>query len=132
MEIRSCPECGRIFVDTGVEVCPKCLQEEDRQFDTVRRFLQENPGVSIDHVCEETGVKKERILKFLRQGRLMQSRLTGVELRCDVCGAIILSGRVCDACVKKLQDVANELSPDSRASRTGKIHIFDHIRDTRK
>ncbi|MGE5484584.1 MAG: zinc ribbon domain-containing protein [Ignavibacteriales bacterium] len=132
MEIRSCPECGKIFVDTGAEVCPKCLQEEERQFETVRKFLQENPGVSIDYVCEKTDVEKERIMKFLRQGRLIQSRLTGVELRCEVCGAVIFTGRVCDNCVRKLQNVADELSPEPKVTQPGRIHIFNHIKDSKK
>ncbi|MGE5542088.1 MAG: zinc ribbon domain-containing protein [Bacillota bacterium] len=132
MEIRSCPECGKIFVDAGAEVCPRCQQEEERQFETVRKFLHENPGVSIDFVSEETEVEKERIMKFLRQGRLMQSKLTGVELRCEVCGAVIPSGRVCDNCVRRLQDVADELSPEPKVTQSGRIHIFNHIKDSKK
>ncbi len=132
MEIKSCPECGRIFIGTGAEICSKCLEEEERQFEIVRKFLQDNPGVSVDYVCEETGITKERILRFLRQGRLLQAKLTGVELRCEVCGAIIFSGRVCDACKKKLENVVAELSPEPRVTQSGRFHLYDHIKNKDK
>jgi uncharacterized OB-fold protein len=130
VEISTCPECGRIFVDAGTGMCIECAREEERQYETVRKYLSENPSVSIDFLCSETGVKKEKILKFLRQGRLLQVNITGADLRCEVCGTIILSGRVCEKCVKKLQGIATELQPEEPPQRqTGKMHIFEHIKN---
>ncbi|NPV69699.1 MAG: MerR family transcriptional regulator [Firmicutes bacterium] len=135
MDIRNCSECGRVFVDRGNELCPRCVEEEDRQFEVVRRYVEAHANASVDEVSEETKVPKERIVRFLRLGRLVQGSVSGFELRCDVCGSVIETGRVCRKCKEGFDRVAQDLTrkplePEKRGFE--RMHTYDSIKKGQK
>lgn len=98
MSIANCSICGRLFAGAQGGVCPDCLRQQEEEFDEIRRLLQLEPGLSAEEVANRTGVKLERILQFLRQGRLT---VRG-SLHCEGCGIPISSGRYCDTCQARL------------------------------
>ncbi|MGI6574707.1 MAG: MerR family transcriptional regulator [bacterium] len=104
MEVRNCPRCGKIFVYVGRKYCPECREQDERDFDRVRKYLRRNPGSNIDKINEDTKVEKEKILQFLREGRLEQSPagLTPLQ-KCEICGKEIKLGRICDQCLKQFR-----------------------------
>lgn len=103
-ELRNCPECGRVFAYTGLRnLCPQCIEEEEKKFVKVRQYLRDHSGASVFEVAEATGVKEEVILRFLREGRLKTKNLSQeVALECARCGKRILSGKYCADCLAEL------------------------------
>jgi len=127
-EIKNCPECGRLFADVGHNVCNKCLEKEDSEFAVVRRYVRDHPGASIFEVAEETGIAEEKILQFLKDGRLQSAGF--VEVRsCESCGKKITSGRYCEKCRSQLgsqlESVIPRLGPTtSPAQPRGKDKMY--------
>ncbi|NPV90277.1 MAG: hypothetical protein HPY50_05860 [Firmicutes bacterium] len=70
MEFLNCPECGRMFRYTNSLLCNACQRAEDSEFQKVREFIRENPGSDVLQVSEATGVRLEKIMRFLREGRI--------------------------------------------------------------
>lgn len=132
-DLRNCPECGRLFAYQGRNLCRKCLEKEEDEYTVVRRYVRDHAGASVFEVADATGVEEEKILQFLRDGRL-QSKGFAEIMECERCGRRISSGRLCDSCMGQLK---NEIKgaiaspkPDPRpeppsSSRSDKIHILD-------
>lgn len=139
MNVKNCPECGRIFNYTGRDLCPKCIGEDEEQFKRVKEYLRDNPGANIEVVSQTTEVDEKKIIRYLREGRLqLTPGSTGIMLYCERCGTQILSGRVCDNCAK---DLKNGLSSgliekrqeelkgrDANLNNKGKIHLQDRFK----
>lgn len=99
MTIRNCSRCGRMFQAEGAtKLCSRCLDNDEEDFKVVREYVYDNPGANITEVSEETGVSEEKILKFLRQGKLMLKDEVSMVLDCERCGKPIKTGRFCDSC----------------------------------
>lgn len=110
MNLRNCPECGRLFAYQGRNLCSQCQKVEEDQYTVVRKYVRDNPGATVFEVAEETGVAEERILTFLREGRLHSKGMAQV-LTCDRCGKFIASGRYCPTCVGELDAQIREAVP---------------------
>ncbi|QXM05162.1 TIGR03826 family flagellar region protein [Crassaminicella indica] len=104
-EIRNCKECGRLFQYTGIsKICPRCQKKDEEDFKVVREYIYENEGATLTEVSEETGVDEDKILRFLREGRLeIVGENSALILECERCGKPIRTGRFCDACAHELQ-----------------------------
>ena len=85
-----CMDCGYTFLD---------------EFGKVRNFLYENGPAPSNVIAENTGVPNSMVLEFVREGRLETVDKAGGMIRCDRCGCVIRSGRICEDCAKK--DVEN-------------------------
>ena len=103
MDIRNCSRCNQVFLYQGRGICPACQAEEEREFDKLRDFLEKQPEASLEEVSQATGVPVNRILAFLRDGRLISKDPALGGLRCQVCGAPVTSGRFCPSCADKLR-----------------------------
>lgn len=104
MEVRNCPRCGKMFVFVGRKICPDCREKDERDFDRIREYLRSHPGANLEEIHEGTGVEKEKVLEFLREGRLevRKNGITAVR-KCEVCGRVISRGRICDDCVQQFK-----------------------------
>lgn len=111
-DLRNCPQCGRLFAYQGRNLCKKCQEEEENEYLVVRRYVREHPGATVFEVAEETGVEEEKILQFLRDGRLQSKGLTAV-LECERCGQKISSGRYCQQCIKELDSQIKGIITDN-------------------
>lgn len=106
-EIRNCLRCKKLFMYTvGPKICENCKKLEEEEFERVRQFVKEFPGATIQEVSRETGVSRQLIYRFLKEGRLEVAEDSPIALLCENCGTRIRSGRFCVNCSKKL---ANEL-----------------------
>lgn len=140
-ELRNCPECGRLFSYTGRNLCHKCIESEEEEFKQVRKFVRDHPGATVFDTAEATGVDEEKILRFLREGRLISRGLqSGIVLKCERCGKVIDAGKYCKECLSELDHDFRRTIADSRPeSKEGpkpgrdgdKMHIMD-ARDFRK
>ncbi len=102
MKIVNCVRCKKTFAMVNMPICPACIAEEERQFEAVKEFLDENRGATIDEIIEATDVSMKRIQKFLKDGRL--EGIEGSELKCAKCGDLITSGKYCKRCTRKLHE----------------------------
>ncbi|MCL2030222.1 MAG: hypothetical protein FWG93_01620 [Oscillospiraceae bacterium] len=121
MNVRSCERCRRLFQTTGNPMCPACIQELDAQFSDVKNYLYDNPGASMEQVCEETGVDHAQIVRWLREGRLVTDERHAALLGCVTCGAPIRAGQYCEACKGNLQrslrDTARSMTKPAEPAR---------------
>ncbi|HHU93059.1 MAG TPA: flagellar protein [Halanaerobiaceae bacterium] len=134
LDLRNCPNCGRLFAKKpGVDLCPVCLDTEEEDFQKVKSFLWDYPNSTIEVVHEKTGVSRERIIKFIRDDRLIAEGLTlDYTIECERCGTLIPSGRFCKKCQDEL---VKGLSPDKDRSQQvsnkrdekSRMHLYDRI-----
>lgn len=99
--LKNCPQCGKLYVYSGRYLCPDCIAQEEEDFLKVRKYVRDHPGAGIIEVSEETEIEEEKILQFLRDGRLYSQGIAAA-LSCENCGGAINSGRYCDACLREL------------------------------
>lgn len=103
MDLRNCPECGRVFTYVRTYLCPACQQADEENFKKVRQFIGKNPGAGIIEVSAETEVDENKIIRYLREGKLSVAALNSkIRLECEVCGKLITTGRFCKECTEKL------------------------------
>lgn len=114
-EIRNCPGCGRLFAYQGRDFCNKCLEKEDSDYALVRKYVRDNPGAGVFEVAEATGIDEEKILQFLKDGRLQSSGYVEV-FYCDRCGKRISEGKYCEQCLNEMNKALRSvLSAESKA-----------------
>ena len=100
MEVRNCRGCGRLFnyIQGGSFLCQACLDELEEKFQVAKDFIRENKAASIHEVAEKADVSVKQIEKWVREERLIFAEDSPVGIACEKCGAMIRSGRFCDAC----------------------------------
>lgn len=99
MDIRNCRSCGNIFnYVVGPFICPTCREKREEQFQRVKKYIQENPKVSIQQVSSECDVDAAQIKQWIREERLEIAEGSALFINCETCGAPIRSGRFCDKC----------------------------------
>ena len=126
MNIKNCPKCRKIFSPmVGQVICSDCIKEEEEEFEKVKGYLRENRGTGINIVSDETGVSIEKILKYLREGRLEITDEMVDFLKCEKCGISIKSGQYCRNCLEKVsKDLSSVLiKNDENNKETAKMHI---------
>lgn len=109
-DLRNCPNCGKLFAFQGKNLCRKCQEYEEDEYLIVRRYVRDHAGSSVMEVAEATGVEEEKILAFLREGRLLSRGFVG-SLECERCGRKIAGGRYCDQCVYELDNQFKAVIP---------------------
>lgn len=117
MEIRNCPECGKLFTFVRTNLCPECKERMEDQFEIVKQYIQKHPRAHITEISEATEIPEKTIASYIKDGRIVVSdaALESIGLKCESCGAPIAAGRFCDACSKKLADGFSQ-SDNKRAS----------------
>jgi len=105
VNIRNCKECGKLFQYDGIsKLCFRCRRQDDEDFRKVKEFLYENPKETVTVVSEETEVSEDKILRYLREGKLeIVGENPGILLDCESCGKSIRSGRYCDQCAHDIE-----------------------------
>lgn len=114
MELRNCPECGRLFRYIGRQLCPACIDDDERLFLKVRSHLADNRGIGVDDLAEANGVSVARISRWLREGRLELFVADG-SLRCECCDTPIRTGRFCPGCRSHLEQGLGSLVQNAAA-----------------
>lgn len=105
MDVINCKGCGRLFNSLSrARLCPNCQSKLEDKFQEVKKYINENPGSTIDIVSEECEVSTKQIKQWIREERLTFSEESMQGIECEQCGAMIRSGRFCDACKTKLQN----------------------------
>lgn len=98
MDIRQCRNCRKLYQFRGSALCPACVQELDKLFESVRNYIYDNPRATIETICGETGVEDKVLYGWLREGRLILNKDSAKLLQCESCGEPISLGHYCDSC----------------------------------
>lgn len=134
MELRNCPECGRVFTYIRTNLCPACQEKDEKDFRSVRAFLAKHPGSSIMDISKAIGISEEKIMRYIREGRIrFSSPAQATVLQCEVCGKIIQSGRLCPKCSEKLSaGLKKSIMEENKkaiegASNKPRMHTADYL-----
>ncbi len=115
MPLMNCEECGRVYLGTTLgTLCPECRKQSERLFDVVKEYIRDHDKASAQEISSATGVSQEKVLNFLREGRLIAT--TAATYPCSGCGTPIITGRFCAPCREKMahsfQDAAQQMKAD--------------------
>ena len=95
LELKNCPGCGRVYVDTGLGMCRDCYEKELQQEDIVASYVRDNPRSAVKQICDATGVKERVVMRMIKAGRFISGNIA---YPCESCGALITRGRLCEKC----------------------------------
>lgn len=131
MDIRNCKKCGKIFAYLGRALCPVCLQKEEADFESIKKFLDDNPNAKAEDIEEGTGIPLEQIMNYLESGRLILKEGAPALLKCRSCGKPITTGMLCEACAGRLAHKFEEAAkPQKTVER--QMHTWESKRDGQK
>lgn len=107
MDLRNCPECGRIFIIKLKNLCPACIEQEEADFKTIKAYLLNNGYANVLEINIETGIPARRILRILHDERLSAflEKRDIKALQCEHCGAPISNGRFCTKCCNMISNI---------------------------
>ncbi len=114
MEMRNCPRCGRVFSYMSSPICDACTREEEKIFELVKQYIYDNPNATATQISEATEVSVKKILKYLKDGRLLAVAGMAKLLACETCGTAISTGRYCHSCIVKFNQSTSELVKESQ------------------
>lgn len=123
MEVKVCARCKKMYqYIAGPNVCPRCKQIEEEQFQKVKDYLRENPGATMNTVSDETKVSVKLIQNFLKQGRLEVVPGSPMMLTCERCGESIITGKYCNKCKAELVGELSAIAHDMTAGQRKEEH----------
>ncbi len=137
MEVRNCRNCGRLFNYIGgsyKNLCPSCIDAVEEKFQEVKKYVEDNPGCTMDELTDAMDVSTRQVEKWIREDRLCFADDSPIGIDCEKCGVMIKSGRFCDACratmtnqMSSLYKSANKKqgSADIRKSSDSRMRYLD-------
>lgn len=103
MNLKNCRKCGKMFSYAfGPVICQECLSEQEEVFQKAKKYVQDNPGCDIQELAENVEVEAQQIRQWIREERLQFAEDSPIRIACEGCGAMIRSGRYCEACKKDM------------------------------
>ncbi len=103
-DFRNCKRCGKLFVYNGIPLCNACVQEDEETYKLVKEYIEKHPRCTTIEVSEALDVPVEKILQFLREGKLeLSSDNPNIVLGCERCGRPINTGRYCKECASFME-----------------------------
>lgn len=130
MDFRNCPQCGKLFKKIGRNLCPACIEKEEKMFDIVREYVRDNPNANVMETSEATGVPEKVIMQFLRDGRLLSGSVS-IALDCQSCGKPISAGQYCPDCLEKFTNgfgnSQDRVKPESGWESSQRMYTADRL-----
>ena len=125
MPLAQCPRCNQMFNKKGAPVCPKCEPDEDANYETLRRSMEERPDLIPTQIAELTGVTLDCILRLIEEGRIATLTDHRANAVCGRCGApaISLSKRLCESCLQKLNSEVAKAQASIKLGKKKKLQI---------
>ena len=106
-DLKNCKRCNKVFLYTaGLPICPVCMDEDERMFKEVSLYIREHPGTPLSVVSTELQISYDKLMKYVREGRLQILASNGEYVRfCEKCGTAISKGKMCSACENHISGV---------------------------
>ncbi|MBO6154259.1 MAG: hypothetical protein J6O60_02350 [Lachnospiraceae bacterium] len=118
--VKNCATCNRIF-DDYLDIyrnCPECREKEAGLLRQVKDYLWDYPGATEGKLREVFGVTHQQVTTWLREERIEITPDSSIKLTCLRCGSMILKGKYCPDCAKRigvqLEQLKKELSPKEK------------------
>ncbi len=109
MNLRNCAKCGKMFnYIAGEPICESCKKQMEDTFQTVKAYVQDNPGAGLKEISEKCEVTTKQIKQWIREERLMFTDDSPLQLTCENCGARIPTGRFCAKCKASMANTLND------------------------
>ena len=114
-----CDECGGEDIKydgIGEYHCVDCGHVMFDDYGKVRNYLEQHVGATANEVSLAVKVSKEKIRRLLREDKIQIAPGSATFLSCEICGADIRSGRLCQNCLdnrnraSRLNDFQNKKS----------------------
>lgn len=107
MTLTKCPRCEKLFnkpENSQYSVCGACYDDEQKDYEKVRKILEECGNISAMEISEKAGIPLDVILRMCDQG-WFETEEQSESIYCGRCGspAISRSKRLCEACLIQLQ-----------------------------
>lgn len=120
--LKNCPECGRLFVDNILGLCPDCQRKELEAEEIVAAFLRKTQKASIEEIHEATGVKEKVILRMINRGRIVGD--FEITYPCENCGAQITEGRLCISCAKNFVEQVKPVWSENKDDNRKQLRMY--------
>lgn len=105
MNVRNCKKCGKLFnYVAGAPICPACKDGLEKKFQEVKKYVQDNKGVTIHDVVENCEVDSQQVRQWVREERLEFSGEGVTGITCEKCGVTIPTGRFCQKCKNEMTE----------------------------
>jgi len=108
----------------GAPICPACRQKAEDDYQKVKQYIRDNPGVGVYEVSVECEVDQQQIRQWIREERLEFAEGSAVDLSCEKCGVAIRTGRFCDKCkasmINTMNDTFSRLKPKQEVHKDTK------------
>ena len=134
MEVRNCKTCGRLFNYIGGSyrnLCPACVDAMETKFQEVKKYVEDNPGCTMNEITEKMNVTPRQVEKWIREERLCFTDDSPIGIPCEGCGKMIKSGKFCPECRNDMEKQMSSLYkavnniPEVKRSGTGKMRFLD-------
>lgn len=66
--LRNCPECGKLFSNPDLDLCPSCSKEEEALYYKAYAYVRDHPNCTVEEIIKGTGLPRKKVLKFVRKG----------------------------------------------------------------
>lgn len=111
-----CSECGGVMIFKGVGEyqCEKCGFLDYDDYGKVRNYIEKHMGANSAEASKATGVPQKHIRDMLKEGKLEIAQNSVIFLKCEICGAMIRSGRYCPKCEMNYHHDLEEMARKSR------------------
>lgn len=93
------------------DLCEKCFREEEKTFNSVRDFFNQNPETSSLEASQAIGIDVKRVEQYIESGRLEHFGVKVIH-QCQTCSKMIKTGVICDECSKVIQKQVSALKKD--------------------
>lgn len=136
-EVKSCPDCGKLYVKFAGRVCPVCRAARQQQLNDAIGLVKARPGLQLKEVGRICGVSERVLLDFAEEGTFRRLDLS-VSYPCRFCSAPIDNGSICSRCNEELArhiiDLRSKLEHEERPWRqvqtSGRYATpYDPVRD---
>lgn len=107
MHACNCGRCGKLVISETSSICPDCIDAEEREFNTIKEYLNENPLATVFQVSVSLNVPIRNIKRYLRENKLEvieRGNQKNDFLRCLKCGEPIHCGCYCTKCATSIQN----------------------------
>lgn len=131
VQLDNCAQCGEVFAKSVRDICLKCYEQEEADFQTVYKFLmkRKNREATMPEIVKQTGVKEETIIKFIKQQRLRATDFPNLTYPCEKCGTPVSEGRLCENCAQNIRkqvefhDLMEERAADRKRRQAGETFL---------
>lgn len=127
IKITHCARCRDLFVKIRFDVCEKCIDEEEEDYQRIHDVLAEDASQSTEAVALLAGVDVACVLRMLDRGLIVNDHIAR-EFKCGRCGetAISATQKLCRSCLHNLdREFFQEINEAKRvlsAQRRESVH----------